>query len=65
MYVDTQLSEDAARLANRCGPLGCYAAAVMQQRVAWFDRQSSAAPRTTTCQPQHNNAGYAEIISRL
>ncbi len=65
MYVDTHLSEDAARLANRSGPLGCYAAAVTRQRVAWLHRQSSAAHRTTTCQPPHNNAGYAEILSRL
>ena len=65
MYVDTQLSEDAARRANRPGPKGCQGAAAMRQRAAWPDSQSGAAPRTTTCRPHLGNAGYAETVNRL
>lgn len=65
MYVNAQLSEDAVRRANRPGPKGCRSAAVMRQRTAWPDSQSGAAPRTTTCRPHSDNAGYADIVNRL
>ena len=65
MYVDTQLSEDAARRANSPGPSGCHGAPVMRQRAAWLASQASAAPRVTTWRAHRDNAGYAETLSRL
>jgi hypothetical protein len=65
VYVDTQLSEDAARRANRPGPKGCRDATVMRQRAAWLASQASAPLRTTTCRPHRDNAGYADTSLRL
>ncbi|GLQ51706.1 hypothetical protein GCM10010872_31550 [Dyella flava] len=65
MYVDTQLSEDAARRANSPGPKGCRGASTMRQRAAWLASQASAAPCTTTWRTHRGNAGYAETLNRL
>ncbi|GFZ86595.1 hypothetical protein GCM10011408_01280 [Dyella caseinilytica] len=65
MYVDTQLSEDTARRANRPGPSGCHGAAAMRQRATWPYIEYGAAPRTTTCRPLRDNAGYVETLNRL
>jgi hypothetical protein len=51
VYVDTQLSEDAVRRANRSGPSGCPGATVMRLR-------------TTICRPFRGNAGYADTLNR-
>jgi len=65
VYVDTQLSKDAARRANSSGPKGCHGASTMWQRAAWLASQASAAPRTTTWRTHRDNAGYAETLIRL
>jgi len=65
VYVDTQLSEDAARWANSPGPKGCHGAFTRRQRAAWLAGQASAAPRTTTWRTHCDNAGYAETLNRL
>jgi hypothetical protein len=65
VYADAQLSEDTARRGENPGPKGCHGAAATQQRAPRLGSHASAAPRTTTCRPHRDNAGYAETTIRL